>query len=125
MFTQEEAGSFIAAEKLMQHFTDKNLGRHFESAMYKIKSVLRGREKDRVEALEQYISIHTTQQVFNEAVPQALGVLFDSMVEKKQVKLRYQALHADRPEERNIEPVGLFHENQFWYILGYCHLRKD
>src|SRR5699024_8506905 len=25
MFTREEAGSFVAAEKLMQHFTDKNL----------------------------------------------------------------------------------------------------
>lgn len=125
MFTPEEADSFIAAEKLMQHFTDKNLSRHFASAMYKIKSVLRGTEKERVEALEQYISIHTTQRAFNEKVPQALDVLFDSIVQRKQVTLRYQALHADHPGERNIEPVGLFHENQFWYVMGYCHLRKD
>ena len=125
MFTQEEAGSFIAAEKLMQHFTDKNLGEHFESAMYKIKSVLRGTEKDRVETLEQYISIHSTQKAFNEKVPHALEILFDCTVERKQVKLNYQALNADHPGERNIEAVGVFYENQFWYILGYCHLRKD
>src|SRR5687768_15506858 len=41
MFTREEATGFIAAEKLMQRFTDKSLGNHFQSAMFKIKSVLR------------------------------------------------------------------------------------
>ena len=45
MFTREEAGSFVAAEKLMQKFTDKSLGAYYESAMYKLKSVLRGKEK--------------------------------------------------------------------------------
>src|SRR5690625_2206261 len=53
MFTQREANSFMAAEKLMQQLTDKEIRTHFQSAMYKIKSVLRGAEKDRVEALEQ------------------------------------------------------------------------
>src|SRR5690606_19543314 len=57
MFTRQEAGSFVAAEKLMQHFTDRNLLKHFESAMYKIKSVLRGSEKEWVETLDSYISI--------------------------------------------------------------------
>src|SRR5699024_12452841 len=37
MFTQEEAGSFIAGENLIQHFTDNNLSEHFDSAMYKIR----------------------------------------------------------------------------------------
>src|SRR5688572_17190922 len=52
MFTQEEAGSFVAAQKLMQKFSDKTLGASFESALYKVKSVLRGHAKDRVAALE-------------------------------------------------------------------------
>ena len=37
MFTREEAGSFVAAEKLMQQFTDKSLGAYYESAMFKLK----------------------------------------------------------------------------------------
>ena len=44
-FTREEAGSFVAAEKLMQTFTDQSLGAYHQSAMYKVKSVLRGTEK--------------------------------------------------------------------------------
>lgn len=125
MFTREEAGSFVAAEKLMKHFTDKNLGDHFESAVFKIKSVLRNSEKDWVEALGQHISIHSAQKAFNEKIPNALELLFESLAQKKQVVLNYQSLQREKPVVRNIEPVGLFHENRYWYILGYCHLRKD
>jgi predicted DNA-binding transcriptional regulator YafY len=34
-------------------------------------------------------------------------------------------MESEKPSERNIEPVGLFHENNYWYVLGYCHHRKD
>lgn len=125
MFTREEAGSFVAAEKLMQKFTDKSLGAYYESAMFKLKSVLRGKEKDWVEALESQVSIVPGQVLFNADVPDALEILFESIAERKQVFLRYESLREEIPSERQIEPVGLFHENGFWYILGYCHLRTD
>lgn len=124
MFTREEAGSFVAAEKLMQKFTDKSLGAYYESAMYKLKSVLRGKEKDWVAALESQVMIDPAQKLFNDAIPNALEILLECIAEKKQVYLKYQALEADNPSERNIEPVGLFHENNYWYVLGFCHLRK-
>lgn len=125
MFTREEAGSFVAAEKLMQQFTDKSLGAYYESAMFKVKSVLRGREKKWVEALESQVTIFPNQQLFNENIPNALEILFESIAEKKQVFLRYTALEADVPSERNIEPIGVFNENNYWYVMGYCHLRKN
>lgn len=125
MFTREEAGSFVAAEKLMQKFTDKSLGAYHESAMYKVKSVLRGREKDWISALESQVRIDSAQVLFNEDIPDALEILFECIAEKKQVFLKYHSLEAEKPSERYVEPVGLFHENNFWYVLGYCHFRKD
>ena len=125
MFTREEAGSFVAAEKLMQKFTDKSLGGYHESAMFKIKSVLRGREKAWVAALESQVLVDPAQVLFNEEIPDALEILLESIAERKQVFLAYHSLEASSPSERHVEPVGLFHENNFWYVLGYCHLRKD
>ncbi|MBU3820573.1 YafY family transcriptional regulator [Flavobacteriaceae bacterium XHP0103] len=125
MFTREEAGSFVAAEKLMQKFVDKSLGNYHESAMFKIKSVLRGREKDWISALESQIVVDPSQQLFNKNLPDALEILFESIAEKTQVFLKYQSLDSEHPSERYIEPIGLFHENGFWYMLGYCHLRND
>jgi len=68
---------------------------------------------------------NTTQQLFNENTPDALEVLIESIAEKKQVRLVYRAYEGEEAIERMIEPAGLFHEYHFWYVIGYCHLRKD
>ena len=125
MFTKEEAGSFVAAEKLMQKFTDAGLGGYFESAMNKVKSVLKGQEKDWVATLEKQIWAEPARELFNKDVPNAMDILFTSIAEQKQVYLHYHSFAADKPERRNIEPVGVFHENNYWYLLAFCHLRKD
>lgn len=125
MFTREEAGSFVAAEKLMQQMTDKTLGAYFCSAMFKIKSVLRNKDKDWISALESQIVVNSGQVLFNENVPDALEIIMQGIAEQKQVMLWYKAIEANEPGQRTIEAVGLFHENNFWYILGFCHLRQD
>ncbi len=125
MFTLEEATSFVTAEKLMQNFTDKKLGGHFETAMYKVKSLLRGKSKDQINALQFKIWINPAQDLFNENLPDALEIVMESMAEKQQVKLHYRAFIADEVTERSIEPVALYHENNYWYIKAWCHLRLD
>ena len=125
MFTREEASSFVAAEKLMQKYTDKTLGSYHESAMFKIKSVLRGSQKDWITALESQVDIGPAPDLFNKDIPDALEILFESIAEKQQVKLLYYGIESTKPIERIIEPVGIFHENNYWYVMGYCHLRAD
>ncbi|MFC0605742.1 helix-turn-helix transcriptional regulator [Winogradskyella pulchriflava] len=125
MFTREEASSFVAAEKLMQNYVDKSLGSYHESAMLKIKSVLRGSEKDWISTLENQITVDPSQELFNKDLPNALEILFESIAERKQFYLKYHSLQSEHPSERHIEPVGLYHENNFWYLLGFCHYRND
>lgn len=125
MFTKEEAGSFVAAEKLMEQFTDDTLGAYFKSAMYKIKSVLRGGERDWIDAIESKVSVNQSRDLFNKEIPDALEIIFESIAEKTQLFLTYHSLHSDKPSERYIEPVGLFHEHNYWYLMAYCHFRKD
>lgn len=125
MFTREEAASFVAAEKIMQQMTDKSLGAYFSSAMFKIKSVLHSRDKEWINSIQSQILVRRGQELFNENVPNALEIIMESIAEQKQVDLTYSAFEAAGPVRRIIEPVGLFHEFDYWYILGYCHLRKD
>ena len=125
MFTREEASSFIAAEKLMQQFPDKELGEHYASAMFKLKAVLKSADKDLVSDVGNKVLIRNNAEPFNKNAPNALAQIFRSIGEKRQVILLYEAIAADRPTGRAIEPVGVFHENQSWYIFGFCHLRDD
>jgi predicted DNA-binding transcriptional regulator YafY len=124
MFTREEASSLLTAEKLMQKFTDKSIGSFYETAMIKIKSVLRSADKDWIDVLENQIAIHPAQQLFNKNIPDALEIVLESIAEKRQLLLSYKSL-SDEITERVIEPVGVFHEYNFWYMLGYCLLRND
>ncbi|WP_281227608.1 helix-turn-helix transcriptional regulator [Flavobacterium aquiphilum] len=125
MFTREEASSFIAAEKLMQKFTDTALGNHYASAMYKLKAVLRSDDKDWVSSIESNVLMQSSEKLFNDKSPNTLATLFESIAEKTQVILSYEAIQSEGITVRHIEPVGVFHDNNNWYVLGYCHLRKD
>ncbi|MDQ1167875.1 putative DNA-binding transcriptional regulator YafY [Flavobacterium sp. SORGH_AS 622] len=125
MFTREEISSFIAAEKLMQKFTDPSLGTHHASAMYKLKSVLRSADKDWLSNIESRVVMQTAEPMFNDNSPNTLAVLFEGIAEKKQILLTYKTFDKDETTQRNLEPVGVFHDNNNWYFLGYCHLRKD
>lgn len=125
MFTREEVSSFIAAEKLMQKFTDPSLGTHYASAMYKLKAVLRSNDKDYLSNIESRIVMQDAEPMFNDNSPNTLSVLFESIAEKKQISLSYKTFGKDELTERNLEPVGVFHDNNNWYFLGFCHLRKD
>jgi predicted DNA-binding transcriptional regulator YafY len=125
MFTREEASSFIAAEKLMQKFTDATLGNHYASAMYKLKAVLRSDDKDWVSSIESSVLMQSSEKLFNDKSPNTLATLFESIAEKTQVLLSYEAFNSEGITKRKIEPVGVFHDNNNWYVLGYCHLRND
>src|SRR5690606_6183854 len=44
---------------------------------------------------------------------------------RKAVRLLYRSFQAEMPTERTIEPVGVFHEHHYWYVMAFCHLRND
>lgn len=125
MFTKEEAGSFIAAERLMERFSDEMFKKNFESAVFKIKSVLRSNEKNWLASIESSITI--SDRAFNEQKlsPEVLGVLFDSIAQQKQVKILYHSMESDKPNDRFVEPVTIYHEFDHWYVNAFCHWRKD
>lgn len=126
MFTREEASSFIAAEKLMQKFIDKELAQHYQSAMFKLKSVMQKSDKDWVSNIESKVLVQPSMgELFNENVPNAMSILFKSVADKTQIELVYKTFNSEETTSRKIEPVGVFHDNNQWYIMGYCHLRKD
>jgi predicted DNA-binding transcriptional regulator YafY len=76
MFTREEAGSLVTGEKLMQGFSDQALSSHYTSAVIKIKSVLKGYDKEWISAFEDQIHVNTSQVLFNEDISNSLEIMY-------------------------------------------------
>jgi len=125
MFTKEEARTFITAEKLMEKFTDSSTRSHHQSAMFKIKSVLRSAEKNLLEDMEQHIEVRHQREAFNPTLNNTLEILLKGISEKKVIRLQYSAFNTDDITSREIEPIGIYHEHNYWYVVAFCLLRDN
>ena len=125
MFTREEARTFITAEKLMETFTDLSTKSSYKSAMYKVKAVLKSSEKDMLDSIEENIEVRQRTMPFNKSVGNTLEIILNSISEKKIAKMEYASFNSSEPLQRMIEPVGIYHEFNYWYTIAFCHLRND
>lgn len=126
MFTREEATAFLTAGKMIEGFTDTATRNSYESALFKIKSVLKYTEKDYVESLEDHIAV-----VKNPYLPphitegKHLQTILQHIASKTILDIGYYSNHNQQYSNRQIEPVGIFYSGGHWYLIAYCHLRKD
>ncbi len=123
MFTKEEVLSFITAEKLMQKFSHESLDSHYNSAMEKVKAVIRNSEKNLVTTIENQIDIYSYRPK-QDSIKNIIPTILESISEKTQLKINYQNVK-DEASERIIEAVGIFYEVNYWYVMAFCTMRKD
>lgn len=124
MFTKEEVLSFITAEKLMQKFLHQSLGNHFQTAMEKVRSVLKYSDRALIENIEKQIDIYNYQAKTEDTIKNIIPAILESIAEKRQIILEYKTVD-EKISTRTIEVVGVFFEFNFWYIIAYCTLRND
>ena len=126
MFTKEEAISFLTADKLMEKFTDAGSRNAFQSAMYKVRAVLRTSEKDLLENIEGHIEVLNQRGSLHEQPDLKLQqTILNSVAAKKAVSIHYFSNYKREQTSRVIEPLGLFFMGGQWHLIAYCRMRAD
>lgn len=126
MFTREEAIAFLTAEKLVEKLTDPSSREQFQSAMYKIKAVLRHAEKDLLDDMSSYIEVMGNPYLPAPSETQVqLQTILKSIAAKEILDIGYFTNQSQQYNSREVEPVGVFFLGSYWYLIAYCHLRKD
>jgi len=125
MFTKEEAGSVLMADKLMHKYVDKSVNMHFDNALLKVRNVLHENEKQYIETLEERVSVLVPTIPLEDTFPNHfLSDIKNALVGKYTLVFDYYAHSTDSFTTREVEPLGLvFYSNQ-WHLIAYCHLRK-
>lgn len=126
MFSREEALAMLVAEKLVEKSLGEQSSKFFKEALIKIKAVLKSSEKDLLVEVQDMIKVlkPNPSQVLNKS-SRAFQVMLQAISEKKVVETTYVTFDPERTTERELEPVGLFHSYEQWYLMAYCRMRKD
>lgn len=125
MFTKEEAFAFLAAERLVDKFTDSGLRESYKSGVDKIRAVMRLSEKELVTAIDAKIgkldfdspSLHDSQN--------RLQTILDSVSKRKQITMTYISHSKNERMQRIVDPIGVFFSMANWYMIGFCNTRND
>ena len=124
MFSREEASALLLGSKLAERFADETSKKHYSAALYKIKAVLRGTDKDYVENLTDHIAVLTRTAPASEVSHQYLPVLQQAAVQKRVIDLQYHSSAKEETTRRLVEPIGLLYYSTAWHLIAWCRLRK-
>jgi predicted DNA-binding transcriptional regulator YafY len=122
LFTQEEANALITAEQLVRKNKDLSLTEQFESAITKIKAVLKYTQKEKTELLSSRIQVRNNRE--HEKTSSYLIQLQSSIANYQLVNINYLSLD-QQVSQREIEPFALYTTNDNWVLIAFCRLRKD
>ncbi|GGB12718.1 helix-turn-helix transcriptional regulator [Puia dinghuensis] len=120
MFTQEEAIAFLMAEKIIDKYADTDNNRHFQSALFKVKSVLRSGEKNTVEEIGNRISVIKSSEK-SIVVDKTLPLVLRSVTDKEILQMTYTVLDSSNSRTILIEPIGIYNENGVWSTIAFNH----
>lgn len=126
MFTREEATALITAGKLVAQLTDAHTARLSGAALDKLRAVLRGPDRDYLDALSPRITaLHPDRHRPGHWLPENVHQqLADAIATSQVVRLAYRAGHSGTATEREVEPIALYY-GQYWHMVAFCRLRQE
>ena len=126
MFTREEAGAMLIAEKLVNKLTDLSVKNNFGFAIDKIKAVLPLHEKDVIDSLNSRVEVfYQGPSGGSEYTNTYLTSIQRALTDNKCLSIDYHAFHSqEKTCGRELDPLGLVFYGSAWHLIGYCKLRK-
>jgi predicted DNA-binding transcriptional regulator YafY len=121
-FTMEEANALLLSASLVSGFADASIRTHFTSALTKVKNVLKGSQKEKLETLSRAMKLQVPQRVLPDY--DFLSVIQESITSRQMLWLSYTNAK-DEPSLREIEPIGLVFYAFDWHVIAWCHLRAE
>lgn len=125
MFNRTEAAALLTGEKLMEKHSDRSNQQQFSNAMQKIRAVLRGSDKDFLESLDDNIAVLGRNRDESQFPNRFLSEIQDALARQRVLSIEYYSFYNDSVSRREIEPIGIFHMNSNWHLIGFCKLRQD
>jgi predicted DNA-binding transcriptional regulator YafY len=126
MFNEDEATALLTAAKLMQSMSDETSSRHYTSALDKIKAVLRLSEKDHLQEIDEHIAVISHPAIANNKPAELhLAKILKAIASSSVLDINYTSAEKNESLSRSVEPIGVYYQGNYWYLIAFCRLRND
>lgn len=117
-FTEEEAVAMFFACHALRHYASLPFETPSSSALRKFFAYLPNDVKDRIEEMRNRVDFYTPER---KETCRFLGILLESAIRQKVVTIEYETTPG---RSRNIQPIGIYADDGFWYCPAYCFERE-
>lgn len=121
-FSNEEANALLLMEGLVNGVADRSIQRNYSSALSKVKNVLRGSQKEKLEQLTNNIRHQFPDSVSNNY--EHLSVIQNAISNSHIIEIEYRNNNQET-SLREVEPIGLIFYAFSWHLIGWCHKRVE
>ncbi len=128
-FSADEATMLLLGSQLVAQHFDAQYRDAAHSAGRKIEAVLSQPLRGEVEYLQNSIAFVAPETLARGQSAGYLPPIRRAIIERKTIRFHYHTRYAqDGKSARNTreaDPYALLHYGDAWYLIGYCHLRRD
>ena len=124
MFTNAEVSALLLGAKLIDKWTDESVGTAFQSALFKIKSVLKRSDQEHLDDLAPNVNVAKPIAQPSSA-NNLLNTIQRTIGQHHVLRIEYRSLYGESPTQREVEPVGLYHYGLAWHLIAFCRARQD
>jgi proteasome accessory factor B len=122
-FTEGELIAVFVAEKALAQYKGTTYEKTLNSAFNKIVANLPKEITITPRTVDESLSFRTSASS-NQDIS-IFSALASAAIKKKQIEISYLVQNRNEPTTRVIDPYHLTNFDGEWYLLAYCHLRKD
>ncbi len=121
-FTHQEANALLLSQQLIHGFTDKTVKANLDSAITKIRSVLKKSDSDKVNNLDERMRFQLPERLTNEQ--DYMATIQEAICRSKQLNITYTNTKQES-STRIVEPIGLVFYAFSWHMIAYCWLKRE
>ena len=126
MFNEDEATALLTAAKLMELMSDQTSSKHYNTALDKIKAVLRVSEKDHLQEIDDHIAVVAHPSfVYQKPAELHLSKILKAIASSTVIEIVYTSIEKNELLNRQVEPIGIYYQGNHWYLIAFCRLRND
>ena len=126
MFTPEEAGAMLIAEKLIEKFSDQSVKTYFGLAIDKIKAVLPEEQLDFVDNMHKNVHVFFNPLPVKEDCPNNnMTIVQQALSDGNCLTVKYFSHYRSASTSRIIEPLSLCFYSFQWHLIAFCKFRND